>query len=147
MSYSQPVEGEMNLNELRPHLHYRKDLPDAIPYRTSYYQENWGFCLSYEQYKSLEKDGGPFICTGSFVEESNGSCADDFDDWLRIQCGFACISSAFACISYGVVRMRIALPALVRDNALPMQGKVVNLMNSDVLLLSMYQACCRYVYA
>lgn len=60
MSYSQPVCGEMTLDELRPHLHYREDLPVAIPYRTTYYQENWGFCLSYEQYKNLEKEGGPF---------------------------------------------------------------------------------------
>ena len=35
------------------HLHYRKDLPDAIPYITSYYKKYWGFCISYNQYKKI----------------------------------------------------------------------------------------------
>lgn len=73
MSCSQPVQGKMTLDGLRPHLHYRDDLPDAIPYRTSYYKKDWGFCLSYRQYQDLEKDGGPFevFIDSSFKE--NGS--------------------------------------------------------------------------
>ena len=55
MSYSQPVRGKMTLEELKPHLYYREDLPDAIPYRTSYYKKDWGFCLSFIQYKKTGK--------------------------------------------------------------------------------------------
>ena len=73
MSCSQPVQGKMTLDGLRPHLHYREDLPDAIPYRTSYYKKDWGFCLSYQQYQDLEKDGGPFevFIDSSFKEDGS----------------------------------------------------------------------------
>jgi aminopeptidase-like protein len=45
VSYSVPVHRTMSLAELRPHLHTLPERPDWIPYRTSYYQPNWGFCL------------------------------------------------------------------------------------------------------
>ncbi|NUO96590.1 MAG: DUF4910 domain-containing protein [Nonomuraea sp.] len=46
VGYSAPVEATMSLDELRPHLHTLPDQPDLVPYRTSYYAETWGFCLS-----------------------------------------------------------------------------------------------------
>jgi aminopeptidase-like protein len=49
MSYSTPVRKRMRLDELRPHLFTLPDHPERIPYRTSYYKENWGFCLSHDQ--------------------------------------------------------------------------------------------------
>jgi aminopeptidase-like protein len=54
MSYSAPVRATMTLSELKPHLFTLPDHPDWIPYRTSYYQENWGFCLSHKQMLALE---------------------------------------------------------------------------------------------
>lgn len=53
VQYSQPIDAIMPLAELRPHLHTLPDHPDWIPYRTSYYAENWGFCLSHGQLSSL----------------------------------------------------------------------------------------------
>ncbi len=47
VQYSRPVDATMTLAALRPHLHTLPDEPDWIPYRTSYYTENWGFCLSH----------------------------------------------------------------------------------------------------
>lgn len=53
VSYSIPVSQKMKWSDLKKHLHYLQDLPEAIPYRTSYYNENWGFCVSYNQYKDF----------------------------------------------------------------------------------------------
>ncbi|HEV7453381.1 MAG TPA: DUF4910 domain-containing protein [Pseudonocardiaceae bacterium] len=53
MSYSVPVAAAMTLNELRPHLYTLPEQPDLIPYRTSYYAENWGFCLSHNVLQEL----------------------------------------------------------------------------------------------
>lgn len=47
VSYSIPVHKKLTFSELKKHLYYREDLPEAIPYRTSYYEETWGFCVSY----------------------------------------------------------------------------------------------------
>jgi len=56
ISYSTPVRQSMSLAELRPHLITLPDTPDWIPYRTSYYQETWGFCLNYRQYERLRDE-------------------------------------------------------------------------------------------
>ena len=45
MSYSSPVKKKLTLEELAPHLFSLPDHPEWIPYRTSYYQENWGVLL------------------------------------------------------------------------------------------------------
>jgi aminopeptidase-like protein len=54
MSYSIPMNGKMSLQELKPHLHSLPEHPDWIPYRTSYYAENWGFCLADRQLQQLQ---------------------------------------------------------------------------------------------
>jgi aminopeptidase-like protein len=60
LNYSAPVSGRMTLAELKPHIFTLPDQPDLIPYRTSYYQENWGFCMSHHQLAALEKAGGEY---------------------------------------------------------------------------------------
>jgi aminopeptidase-like protein len=55
LQYSVPVRLRMPLQELKHHLYSLPDHPEWIPYRTSYYKENWGFCLSQKQLESLEE--------------------------------------------------------------------------------------------
>lgn len=57
VNYSESVNKIVSFKELDEHLHTLPDLPKAIPYRTSYYKKNWGFCISYNQYKKLARDG------------------------------------------------------------------------------------------
>jgi aminopeptidase-like protein len=45
VSYSEPVERTLSLDELSPRLHVLADHPEWIPYRTSYYRRDWGFCM------------------------------------------------------------------------------------------------------
>jgi aminopeptidase-like protein len=53
VGYSEPVHARMSLEALQPHLHSLPDRPDWIPYRTSYYQRTWGFCLTDRERRSL----------------------------------------------------------------------------------------------
>jgi aminopeptidase-like protein len=53
VSYSSPVHETMRLGELQPHLHSLPEQPELVPYRTCYYDEGWGFCVSHRQRESL----------------------------------------------------------------------------------------------
>jgi aminopeptidase-like protein len=56
LNYSVPVRGRMSRQELAAHLFTLPGHPDWIPYRTSYYKRDWGFCLSHNQLLSLTED-------------------------------------------------------------------------------------------
>ena len=54
LNYSVPVDAVVSLDELRDHVFTHPDDPDLVPYRTSYYVERWGFCMSQRQLDALE---------------------------------------------------------------------------------------------
>jgi aminopeptidase-like protein len=64
LNYSIPVHATLPLSEIRSHLHSIPSHPDWIPYRTSYYKEDWGFCLSHNQALELA-DGKYEVCIDS----------------------------------------------------------------------------------
>ncbi|HXM99303.1 MAG TPA: DUF4910 domain-containing protein [Candidatus Dormibacteraeota bacterium] len=76
VSYSTPVHVTLPLSELKPHLFTLPESPDRIPYRTSYYKETWGFCLTHNQMLAL-KDGDYEVCIDSTLQDGNltyGEC-------------------------------------------------------------------------
>jgi len=76
LNYSSPIRATMPLSALRPHLFSLPEKPEWIPYRTSYYKENWGFCLSHNQMQALE-DREYEVCIDSSLEEGHltyGEC-------------------------------------------------------------------------
>jgi aminopeptidase-like protein len=76
LNYSTPVHATMPLSELKPHLFTLPENPDWIPYRTSYYKEDWGFCLSHNQMLSLD-DGDYEVCIDSTLQDGSltyGEC-------------------------------------------------------------------------
>jgi len=85
LNYSTPINKRLHLTELKPHLYTLPQFPDWIPYKTSYYAENWGFCMTHRQFLELKdqeyqvfidstlKDGsltyGEFYIPGKSKEE------------------------------------------------------------------------------
>jgi len=53
---SRSFQGLLSYEDLLPHLHFSEEEPTAIPYRTSYYSETWGFCLKKTEFDVLSKD-------------------------------------------------------------------------------------------
>lgn len=56
VSYSAPVDGTFSYEEIIPHIHTLPELPEAIPYRTSYYKQQWGFCVSHQSFSQWKKN-------------------------------------------------------------------------------------------
>lgn len=72
VGYSQPMHATLTLSALQNHLHSLPEQPDAIPYVTSYYGENWGFCLAQSQRDALpDGDYQVVIETEHFEGELN----------------------------------------------------------------------------
>ena len=67
VNYSTPVRAKIPLEDLKKHLFSLPEYPDRIPYRTSYYNESWGFCLAHNDLLRL-RDGEYEVCIDSRLE-------------------------------------------------------------------------------
>jgi len=90
VNYSKPIHATLPLSEIRPHLFTIPDEPDWIPYRTSYYNEDWGFCLTHNQMLTLE-DGDYEVSIDATLEDGHltyGECylAGRSSDEVLISC-------------------------------------------------------------
>lgn len=56
LGYSTPFQGIISHEELMEHIYTLPEIPEAIPYLTSYYKERWGFCLEHQRLKELNQD-------------------------------------------------------------------------------------------
>ena len=70
VNYSIPVNAKLSLQELKQHLHALPERPDWIPYRTSYYRETWGFCLTQRQLDSLPEGEYEVVIDSSLEDGS-----------------------------------------------------------------------------
>ena len=67
--YSKPVDLEIDLNKLKDKIFTRPDKPNWIPYVTSYYKTDWGFCMSQKQKDSLPKGKYKIKIVSSFTDD------------------------------------------------------------------------------
>jgi aminopeptidase-like protein len=69
LNYSSPIQRRMRLTELKEHLFTLPGHPEWTPYRTTYYEESWGFCLSENQLARFD-DGQEYdVCIDSSLED------------------------------------------------------------------------------
>lgn len=76
LNYSTPIRTKLPLIKLRDHLHTLPDHPDWVPYRTSYYKPDWGFCLTHKQMLALRDDEYE-VCIDATLEDGHltyGEC-------------------------------------------------------------------------
>lgn len=76
LNYSAPIHQKVSLEELKKHLFTLPDQPDLVPYRTSYYRETWGFCMTHHQWMSLQ-EGEYEVFVDSTLEDGSltyGEC-------------------------------------------------------------------------
>ncbi|MEL6192557.1 MAG: DUF4910 domain-containing protein [Bacteroidota bacterium] len=70
LNYSTPIHEKMSWEELKSHIYTLPDQPDWIPYRTSYYSENWGFCMRHKDFELLG-EGEYEVFIDSSLEEGS----------------------------------------------------------------------------
>jgi len=68
MGYSIPIRKKVSLEELKRHLYTLPDHPDWIPYRHSYYKEDWGFCIQHSKLNDLQ-DAEYEVCIDSSLKD------------------------------------------------------------------------------
>jgi aminopeptidase-like protein len=71
MGYSSPIKKKIKFSELKKKIFFYKKNPKAIPYVTSYYNKDWGFCMSYNQFKKLKNGFYEIFIDSKF--KKNGS--------------------------------------------------------------------------
>jgi aminopeptidase-like protein len=68
LNYSVPIKRKVKLSELKEHLFSLPEFPNWIPYRTSYYKENWGFCVTHKLLESLQEDEYEVVINSSLED-------------------------------------------------------------------------------
>lgn len=90
INYSKSVHKTVSLDELKGHLHTLPKHPDWVPYKTSYYREVWGFCMSYNRFLELE-EGEYEVCIDSVLKDGSMSYGEFYlegaeDEEILISC-------------------------------------------------------------
>ena len=67
VNYSSPVNKTMRLSQLNKHLYSIKKDPKIIPYVTSYYKKNFGFCIEHQKRQKLKNLDYQVVVDSKFV--------------------------------------------------------------------------------
>ena len=70
LGYSLPVDAVLPLDELRAMSSRTRRIPELVPYRTSYWEEQWGFCMSRRRLESLEEGDYRVVIDASLTDGS-----------------------------------------------------------------------------
>jgi aminopeptidase-like protein len=126
VNYSAPVRRTMSLAELEAHLFSLPESPDWIPYRTSYYRETWGFCLTHRQRERM-KDGEYEVCIDSSLESGHLTYAEY---WIQGETNDEVLISSHSCH-----------PSLCNDNLSGMAtaARLAHLLNGVTSLRYSYR--------
>ena len=76
VSYSEPVNLKLTYNELIKHIYTLPEYKDWIPYRTSYYKKNWGFCMKHSDFLKIDKNDKYDIYIDSTIKKGNLTYSD-----------------------------------------------------------------------
>ena len=90
LNYSIPIHKKIPLSELKNHIQTLPEQPDVIPYRTSYYAKNWGFCMRHNEFLKL-KDGEYEVVIDSSFKDGSLTYGEYYikgksDDEILISC-------------------------------------------------------------
>ena len=129
VSYSEPVRATLSLERLRERLHSLPDQPDVIPYRTSYYERTWGFCLPHRQLLGL-RPGDYEVVIDSTLEPGNLTYAELLIEGRREQ---EVLISTYICH-----------PSLANDN---LSGIAVATMLAKRLMQTRPEYSYRFLFA
>jgi aminopeptidase-like protein len=90
LNYSIPVDKEVDLEELKEHIFTIPENPEWIPYRTSYHNRNWGFCMAHSKFTEL-KEGKYHVKVDATLEPGHLTYGEYFikgesDEEVLISC-------------------------------------------------------------
>jgi len=130
VNYSPPVRQRMQISQLKQHVFTLPDQPDLIPYRTSFYKEQWGFCMSHRQLEALEAAGGEYdVVISSRLEPGTLT----WGEYLRVG----------ECSDEVLISTHICHPSLANDNC---SGLALVTMLARELSLRQTRLSYRFVF-
>ena len=128
VNYSVPIDKVLSYEELKSHLHTLENLPDAIPYRTSYYNRDWGFCLSFNDFHKLNKKAKFHVVINSTIKPGSLTYGEYY---IKGNSGKEFIFSSYCCH-----------PSLANDN---MSGMILWTILLKILKSSKLNHSYRFV--
>jgi aminopeptidase-like protein len=76
LGYSHPVRTRLTGAELDERLYSLPEFPDRIPYRTAYWADTWGFCVTEEERRALRPDEEYEVCIDARLEDGHLTYAE-----------------------------------------------------------------------